>query len=182
MKQISIDPGLNPTLRLRHERTLSFLQSVIPAPARLLDLGTSNPLSDQMKALGYEVTHTTGDLDEHPNQAGLEMVDVVTAFEILEHLVAPLHVLRAVRAPILIATVPLRLWFTRAYRSAIDPWDRHYHEFEDWQFDWLLEKAGWEIQSIQKWTSPILRIGLRPILRKFSPRYYAVHATRQAAE
>ena len=23
-----------------------------------------------------------------------------------------------------------------------DPWDRHYHEFEPRQFDWLLEKAG----------------------------------------
>jgi hypothetical protein len=26
-----------------------------------------------------------------------------------------------------------------AYRSKTDMWDR-YHEFEDWQLDWLLEK------------------------------------------
>ena len=23
-------------------------------------------------------------------------------------------------------------------------WDRHYHEFEDWQLDWLLEKIGFK--------------------------------------
>jgi hypothetical protein len=26
-------------------------------------------------------------------------------------------------------------------------WDRHYHEFEDWQFDWLLEKSNWKIEK-----------------------------------
>jgi hypothetical protein len=32
-------------------------------------------------------------------------------------------------------------------------WDRHYHEFEDWQLDWLLEKTGWKIIDSQKWTN-----------------------------
>jgi hypothetical protein len=34
-------------------------------------------------------------------------------------------------------------------------WDRHYHEFEDWQLDWLLEKTGWKIIDSQKWTNPV---------------------------
>ena len=55
---------------------------------------------------------------------------------------------------------------------------RHYHEFEDWQFDWLLEKSNWEIEKKEKWTSPIKKIGFRPILRKFTPRYYIVYATK----
>ena len=33
----------------------------------------------------------------------------------------------------------------KAYKSKTDPLDRHYHEFEPWQFDWLLEKSGWKI-------------------------------------
>jgi hypothetical protein len=33
-------------------------------------------------------------------------------------------------------------------------WDRHYHEFEDWQLDWLLE-TGWKIIDSQKWTNPV---------------------------
>jgi hypothetical protein len=40
-----------------------------------------------------------------------------------------------------------------AYRSKTDMWDRHYHEFEDWQLDWLLEKTGWKIIDSQKWTN-----------------------------
>jgi hypothetical protein len=27
-------------------------------------------------------------------------------------------------------------------------WDRHYHEFEDWQLDWLL-KTGWKIMDLK---------------------------------
>ena len=45
------------------------------------------------------------------------------------------------------ASVPLRLWFANAYRNKSDQRDQHFHEFEDWQFDWLLEKAGWKIKA-----------------------------------
>jgi len=105
-------------------------------------------------------------------------VDAVTAFEICEHLVAPFNVLNAIKANKLIATVPLKLWFANAYKSDTDKWDRHFHEFEDWQFDWLLEKSGWNIKEAKKWTSPINKVGFRPILRKYTPRYYAVYAER----
>jgi hypothetical protein len=79
----------------------------------------------------------------------------------------------------LVASVPIRLWFSTAYRSKTDPWDRHYHEFEDWQFDWLLEKSGWEIKDRAKWTNPVKKIGIRPLLRSFTPRYYIVYAERK---
>ena len=106
-------------------------------------------------------------------------VDAVTSFEIFEHMLAPLNILRDIKSTKLITTIPLSLWFAKAYRSKTDKWDRHYHEFEDWQFDWLLEKAGWEIKETKKWTSPINKIGFRPILRKFTPRYYAVYAEKK---
>ena len=57
-------------------------------------------------------------------------------------------------------------------------WDRHYHEFEDWQFDWLLEKSNWKIEKKDKWTSHIKKIGFRPLLRTITPRYYIVYATK----
>jgi hypothetical protein len=78
----------------------------------------------------------------------------------------------------LFVTVPLNLWFSKAYKSKEDERDRHFHEFEEWQFDWLLEKAGWKIIKKDKWTNPSLKIGLRPILRNFHNRYYAVYAER----
>jgi hypothetical protein len=78
----------------------------------------------------------------------------------------------------LIVTVPLNLWFAKAYRNREKTWDQHYHEFEDWQFDWLLEKSGWRIVKRVKWVSPSTKFGFRSILRRFTPRYYGVYAER----
>ncbi|MDX1440378.1 MAG: hypothetical protein R3284_10800 [Rubricoccaceae bacterium] len=152
----------------------------IPPPASLLDLGPPNPLGDRFKQLGYDVLNTEGDLDFDYQQIQRHNVDAVTAFEILEHLVAPFNVLRAISAPRLFTTVPLRLWFASAYRNPNDPWDCHFHEFEDWQFGWLLEKAGWNTLSEEKWIPARsgLTVGFRPLLRRFTPRWYAVEAVR----
>ena len=132
-----------------------------------------------LRDAGYAVSNTTGDLDDYPEAGGAE-AEAVTAFEIFEHLVNPLGVLQAVKAPRLFASVPMRLWFAPAYRSPLDSWDRHYHEFEDWQFDWLLDKAGWEVVRREKWTpeGTGLPLGLRPLLRKVTPRWYVVEARR----
>ena len=166
-----------PTKRYAH--TLSFLKKHVPDAAKILDLGIENPFSAIMKDQGYQVSNTSGeDLDLRPEIVNNFEVDVVTAFEIFEHLIAPFNVLREIKATKLVATVPLDLWFTKAYRSQTDPWDRHYHEFESWQFDWLLEKSGWTIKATERWTSPVNKLGFRPILRKFTPRYYAVYAER----
>ena len=132
-----------------------------------------------MKQNGYQVSNTQGeDLDVDFSSVKASNSDVVTAFEIFEHLVAPYNVLKEINAKKLVASIPLRLWFSSAYRSKTDPWDRHFHEFEDWQFDWLLEKAGWKIKDAVKWTNPTKKIGLRPLLRLFTPRYYIVYAER----
>lgn len=168
----------NPPLNRRFVRTLRFMWQSMPPPARILDLGAPNPLSRIMQDKGYRVVNTHGDLDENPEVVRGHGEEAATAFEILEHLVAPLLVLRAIEAPRLFATVPLRLWFATAYCNPADPWDRHFHEFEDWQFDWLLEKAGWRIVRTEKWTSASWPLGIRPLLRHFTPRYYAVEAVR----
>lgn len=152
----------------------------MPSPATILDLGVRNPFSVIMENNGYTVINTVGeDLDLLPEVVKKYDVDAVTAFEIFEHLIAPFNVLRKIESTKLITTVPLNLWFAKAYRSQTDLWDRHYHEFEDWQFDWLLEKSGWQIKETEKWTSPTSSIGFRPFLRKFIPRYYAVYAEKK---
>lgn len=168
---------LNKTLERRFSSSLEFLHAASPPPARVLDLGTPNELGRRMQLAGYEVANTEGDLEQVTTPLG-EDTDLVTAFEIIEHLVSPYNVLRAIQAPRLIATVPLRLWFASAYCNPSDPWDRHFHEFEDWQFDWLLEQAGWKIIRTEKWTSYGACTGIRPLLRRFTPRYYAVEAIR----
>ena len=166
-----------PNKRFKH--TAEFLQKHISKDSKILDLGVSNPFSDIMKEMGYSVENTFGeDLDLDKATIENSNADVVTAFEIFEHLLSPFTVLQAIKSDKLVASVPLRLWFSTAYRSKTDMRDRHFHEFEDWQFDWLLEKAGWKIISRDKWTNPTKKIGIRPILRWFTPRYYIVYAER----
>jgi len=163
----------------RYDQTIRFIQSVMPNPCKVLDLGIENPFSEVMKANGFKVFNTGGeDLDIMPQVVQEFDVELVTAIEILEHLVSPLQVLENLPAKKLVATIPLRLWFASAYKSKTDKWDRHYHEFEDWQFDWLLEKAGWKIIKREKWVSPSKKLGFRPFLRKITPRYYAIYAER----
>jgi hypothetical protein len=164
----------------RYKRTLDFLKQHIPSNNRILDLGVENPFSGIMKANGYQIENTSGeDLDEDFFSVKNSEAEVVTAFEIFEHLIAPYNILKEIKANKLVASIPLRLWFAPAYRSKTDTWDRHYHEFEDWQFDWLLEKAGWEIKARNQWTNPVKKIGIRPILRLFTNRYYIVYAERK---
>lgn len=170
----------NPARDERFARTLAFMDAALPPPARILDLGAPNPLSRAMQRHGYAVQNTDGDLDDVPDVVRGVEAEAATAFEILEHLVAPLNVLRAVEAPRLFASVPLRLWFARAYWNPDDPWDRHYHEFEPRQFDWLLDKAGWEIVRTERWTPRVRAVvGVRPWLRRVTPRWYVVEAVRR---
>ena len=164
----------------RYKITAEFLKENIAAGSKILDLGVENPFTAIMQAQGYQVENTKGeDLDFDLSAANTE-ADVVTAFEIFEHLLAPLNILSAIKADKLVASIPLKLWFAPAYRSKTDKWDRHYHEFEDWQFDWLLEKSGWEVKNRKKFTNPTKKLGLRPLLRSFTPRYYMVYAERKA--
>ncbi|MGK4569361.1 methyltransferase [Flavobacterium sp. 3HN19-14] len=162
----------------RFNHTLAFLKKHISTNETILDLGVENPFSKIMIGAGFSVSNTSGeDLDK--DQSGLQKTtDVVTAFEIFEHLLNPYTILQEIKADKLFISIPMRLWFSPAYRSKTDMWDRHYHEFEDWQLDWLLEKTGWKIIDSEKWTNPVKKFGLRPLLRRFTNRYYIVYAEK----
>ncbi|WP_452228618.1 MULTISPECIES: methyltransferase [unclassified Lacinutrix] len=163
----------------RYKLTYQFLEKHISKSESILDLGVANPFTKILKENSFSVENTKGeDLDIDTSAIKNTEATVVTAFEIFEHLLSPFTVLQAIKADKLVISVPLRLWFSSAYRSKTDKWDRHYHEFEDWQLDWLLEKTGWKIIDRQKWTNPTKKIGIRPILRWFTPRYYIVYAER----
>ncbi|GAA4805620.1 methyltransferase [Litoribaculum gwangyangense] len=166
-----------PNKRFKH--TIQFLKKHVSTSETILDLGVVNPFTAIMQEHGFMVENTKGeDLDLDTSYIENSEADVVTALEIFEHLLSPFTVLKSIKADKLVASVPLKLWFSSAYRSKTDMLDRHYHEFEDWQFDWLLEKSGWKIIAREKWTNPTKKIGIRPMLRWFTPRYYIVYAER----
>lgn len=163
----------------RFKLTLDFLKKHISTSETILDLGVENPFSKIMKEEGFSVKNTNGeDLDENQMVFQNQKEVVVTAFEIFEHLLNPYTILKEIQSDKLVISIPLRLWFSPAYRSKTDMWDRHYHEFEDWQLDWLLEKTGWKIIDRQKWTNPVKKFGIRPLLRYFTNRYYIVYAEK----
>ena len=162
--------------------TVDFVKANLRPGSKILDLGPKNILSQELQNVGYKVENANSqDLDVDYSCVRKEGYDAFTSFEVFEHMVSPLPLLKAVQAPLLITSVPLSLWFARAYRGNLeeDPFDEHYHEFEPWQFELLLRKSGWNVDDKELHTSFDKRsIGIRPILRRFYPRYLIVTATR----
>lgn len=165
---------------LRFNKTIEFVTKYISKNDEILDLGPVNPLSNMIREKGFQISNTAAelDLDFNSDVVEKEKFTVLTAFEIFEHLVSPFPLLYKSKATKLIASVPLKLWFANAYWNEEDSYDRHYHEFEPRQFDMLLKKAGWHIKDSEKWASSTNQIGLRPLLRRFTPRYYLVYCER----
>jgi len=164
----------------RYRKTLAFMNWHIQKGSKILDLGTPNPFTSHLKSAGYKVINTKGEnLDDDFKAYTENNYDCVTAFEIFEHLLSPYSILKSLKTRKLVASVPLKLWFASAYWNESDDWDKHYHEFEIKQFNFLLEKTGWTIKSSELWASPDPnKIGIRPLLRYFTPRYYIVYCER----
>ena len=164
----------------RHEKTLDFLSKHCAPQVKILDLGTPNNLSKLMEQRGYQVSNTQGEnLDLDYDSVLNTEIDIVTAFEIFEHMLAPFHVLRSIKAKKLIASVPLKLWFANAYWNEEDDWDKHYHEFEEKQFNFLLKKSGWKIIASERWIPyKQIKFGIRPFLRMITDRYYIVYCEK----
>ena len=157
------------------------MKNFIPAPKLILDLVIENPFTELLIKEGYTVENTefNQDLDDDFHQVLRDDFEVVTAFEIFEHMLAPYNLLRSIKAKKLVVSVPLALWFSKAYWNENDIWDRHYHEFEPRQLDMLLEKSGWTIIASKTWAAKGPIRGIRSILRWITPRYYLVYCERR---
>ncbi len=163
----------------RYTKTVAFLKKHIDEGARVLDLGVASNLSRRMNEHGYVVSNTQGENLDIDYQEYLDYeVDVVTAFEIFEHMLAPFNILRQLKTKKLVASVPMKLWFSNAHWNDDNEWDKHYHEFERRQFNLLLARSGWKIIDSEQWISAKWKLGIRPVLRYFVPRHYIVYCER----
>jgi|TARA_B100001063_G_scaffold92069_1_gene85714 hypothetical protein len=163
----------------RYRITIDFVKKHISENENILDLGVMNPFSKILVDNGYKVNNTGGeDLDVDRSIITRSSASVVTAFQIFEHLTNPFQVLKEIKSDKLVCSIPLRLWFSSAYRNRNDERDNHFHEFEDWQFRLLLKKTGWNIIDEKKFTNPVKKFGFRPILRLFTNRYLIVYAEK----
>jgi hypothetical protein len=170
---------LNYFLKRRFENTFSFLSRHVSKDEKILDLGIPNQLSAFLKEKGYQISNTQGeDLDEDFTSVMNDTYDVVTSFEVFEHLLAPYNILKRIKAGKLVTSVPLHQFFAKAYWNENDERDRHFHEFEQKQFFFLLEKTGWKIKDFELKTAPVRVPGIRPILRLIVPRYLFVYCER----
>lgn len=172
----------NSALQRRVSWTIDFVKRQLPSGAKILDLGPKNIVSKELERHGFIVQNAfSHDLDVDYSCVQKEGFDAFTSFEVFEHMVSPMPLIQSIQAPLLITSVPLSLWFSKAYRGDLneDPFDEHYHEFEPWQFELLLKKSGWKINTKEFHTSyNSASLGIRPILRRFYPRYLIVSASR----
>ncbi len=129
----------------RYNRSVNFIKTNVGTNVPILDLGIRNSLSEYIESKGFKVINTDGEnLDDEFLKYADRDVELITAFKIFEHMLAPYNFLKHVKTKKLVASVPLKLWFTSAYWNDEDDWDKHYHEFEKKQFDFLLKQAGWK--------------------------------------
>ena len=90
----------------RYNKTLKMLNEVCPSPSVIFDLGIRNPFSNIMEKNNYKVYNTSGqDFDTNPILDIPDDVDLVTGFEIIEHLVSPYTLLKNINAKRIFLTV-----------------------------------------------------------------------------
>lgn len=160
----------------RHQQTIEFLQRHVEVGKSILDLGEASSLTVLMQDEGYFVFNTSFDLDRTPELISEYDADVVTGFQILEHLIEPAPVLKTINSRHLVVSVAMPRRLENLYWNTDDEHDQHYHEFHQCQFDKLLRHCGWQIIATELWKSHSSILGrvLYP-----QPKYYIVYAKRE---
>lgn len=157
-----------PSTRIRWGKTVRFIgdkRDVISA----LDIGDTTGLTEMMeKKFGFEFDHTEGDLD---SSELIGKYDLVTSFEVLEHLFNPLFHLGQIHKVLkpggkLILSTPLAkprfLWS-----------DEHFHEMSKKSIYALFNAAKFKIKRqefFKIYPISFYARGIRPIMRLFFDR------------
>ena len=161
----------DPAHRMRWEKSLAFVREsgAITIPARAgLDIGDRTPVTEMLEAhFGCRFDNTAVDLDTEPLEVA-GRYPVVTAFEVIEHLYNPLHLLLEIREALDPAPSSRLFLSTPAWKPGFLQSPDHFHEMQKRSLDALLSRAGFEVARSAGFgiRSPLFCLrGVRPLLR-----------------
>ena len=166
----------------RKKKTLELMKAANIEKA--FDLGDDSPMRKYLQENGFHLSNLPGgkDLNKVNFSSNWQWenfsTSTFTAFEVLERIFSPYHLLISAQPEKIICTVPLKIPFVPIHWSS-DKRDRHYHEFEEKQFIWMLEEAGYQVVKKERWYYTGLPVGIRTILRYLFPSWLAVIAIRK---
>lgn len=159
----------DPAHQRRWIRTAQFVQQSTMLshgnPRRGLDLGDRTPLTDQLERIvgcPFDTTAVDLDIDSLTGNYG-----IVTAFEVLEHLFNPLHLLLQVRA--VLSGADARLFVSMPLnkpRCLASP--DHFHEMRRNEAMLLFDRAGFSVlrSGLFRFRHPLFYCsGFKPLLR-----------------
>ncbi len=164
-----------PSFVYRDKKIIDFLNE-IDMNGNILDIGERNRLTERIEeAFDIKIDSTSGDLDElywsiTDTNKFTKSYDIIIFSHVIEHLFNPLLALKKVRwymkpDALLIICTPIKPHFV--------PWGKgHFHEFDDYRFKELIERAGLKIIQWEKFSNYRLNTwrsyrGFRPLLRMF---------------
>lgn len=159
----------DPVHRFRWNRTMEFVRASgidFSTVGSGLDLGDRTPLTAELEALfGCRFGTTAIDLDTGHLEGNFE---VVTAFEVLEHLYNPLHLLLEVRK-VLSAAPSSRLFLsTPRFKPLCLQSPDHFHEMSPRALEALMNRAGFRVVRSREFRIRPLYFyltGVKPLMR-----------------
>ena len=160
--QINSDYINTPHVIIRWEKTRAFLNNYKANTG--LDIGDRTPFTDQLEFLfNCPFENTTFDLDEGKLEGEY---DIVTAFEIIEHLFNPLHLLTEIAG---ILKDGGKLYLSTPKGKPYFLWSEdHFHEMRYDRIKTLINRAGFRIIRKKEIRIHPIRFyfsGFRPLLR-----------------
>jgi len=164
-------------IRADHVARYEWADGLLDRGASVLDIGCGIGYGADLLARGRKVTaleidaealeyarkhyrrpkYKAADLSKPYAFDRLERFDAATAFEIIEHLQAPLEMLTNIPAETLLASVPNETYFPHGGNIKF-----HFRHYTEGEFRALLEAAGWRIVEMMHQEGPESAVDRKP--------------------
>ena len=159
----------SPHVQIRWRKTLIFLNKDKTVKSAL-DIGDRTPFTEKLESfIDCTIDNTHIDLDEEPLTGEY---DFITAFEIIEHLFNPLHLLMEIRS---VLKEGGTLYLSTPKGKPYFLWsDDHFHEMGYERLYSLIHRAGFSIirkDEIRIHPFLFYFTGIRPLLRLFFEKH-----------